>query len=291
MAEYTSGQYKWMLFQRLRQAFSMGSGKERAYTQTFFLQLFDDSITVTEESYNNFVTLMNQELDYMAELGIYNCESIPIRYVEEKQFLLINSFAQIGIQLTFGPLEGNGGGYKATFIKPNGHIMVYVVTLLENYFYINARAGTEYNYAKLTASTYDFTKNVQDVDSMNPRIAGPNTWWSYDATGTGTMTISGDGAYVGVTEETQLGSGSYTTLIIGAQVSRLCPDSVSIVDGGTIVILAPVDMPMQLDSGFISGVKDGQRSITIYADNLDFRNYDFPTSLTIEWHTLDEWEG
>ena len=279
-----------MLFQRLRQAFSMGSGKERAYTQTFFLQLLDDSIIVTEEAYNNFVTQMNQELDYMAELGIYNCENIPISYFDEKKFLLINSFAQIGIQLTFETIEG-GGGYEAKFIKPDGRVMVYTVTALENYFYINARAGTEYNYAKLTAPIYNFTENVQDVDSMIPRIAGPNTWWSYDATGTGTMTISGDGAYVGATEETQLGSGSYTTLIIGAQVSRLCPDSTNIVDGGIIVILTPVDMPMQLDSGFISGVKGGERSITIYADNLDFRNYDFPTSITIEWHTLDEWEG
>lgn len=288
MAEYTSGQYKWMLFQRLRQAFSMESGKDRAYTQTFFLQLFDDSITITEELYNNFVTQANQELDYIAELGIYYCEDIPISYFEEKKFLLINSFAQIGIQLTF---EEGGGGYQAKFIKPNGHIMVYTVSLLGNYFYINARAGTEYNYAKLTASTYDFTKNVQDVDSMIPRIAGPNTWWSYDATGTGTMTISGDGAYVGATEDTQLGSGSYTTLIIGAQVSRLCPDSIDIASGGTIVILTPVDMPMQLDSGFISGAKGEEISLTIYADNLNFRNYDFPTSIIIEWHTLDEWEG
>ena len=284
---YTSGQYKWMLYQRLRQAFSLQMPADRTYTQTFFLQLFED-LTVTEAAYNSFVAQMDQELDHMAELGVYKCDQIPRDEIESGTLVLAASFAQIGVQLTIEP--GSGDNYDATFVKPDGRTMVYTVGPATNYFYVNARAGTEYRYAGLSAPAYDVTRDVEDADTMDPRVAGPDTWWSYDASGEGTMTITGDGAYVAATQEAQMGSGPYTTIVIGAQVSRLCSDCMDVPEIATIVVLAPADAPMQIDNSFM-GVMKNERTLTIYADNLDFRNFSWPDTYTITWHSLDEWEG
>ena len=59
---YTSNQYKYLLLKRLQRHFSMGNAYDRAYTQSFFWELFDDSVTVTEEAYQNFCRLMDDEL-------------------------------------------------------------------------------------------------------------------------------------------------------------------------------------------------------------------------------------
>ena len=54
---YTSNQYKYLLLKRLQRHFSMGNAYDRAYTQSFFWELFDDSVIVTEEAYQNFCRL------------------------------------------------------------------------------------------------------------------------------------------------------------------------------------------------------------------------------------------
>lgn len=64
---YTSNQYKYLLLKRLQRHFSMGNAYDRAYTQSFFWELFDDSVTVTEEAYQNFCRLMDDELALCAE--------------------------------------------------------------------------------------------------------------------------------------------------------------------------------------------------------------------------------
>lgn len=294
---YTSGQYKWMLYQRLRQAFSMRSSVDRAYTQTFFLRLFDDSVTVTEAAYNNFVALMDQELDHMAELGVYACEYIPSDEIESGSLLLINAFAQIGITLTIAEPTEQGGSYTATFVKPDGETLVYPLDLFSprNYFYINARAGTEYRYANLSAPAYDVTRDVEDAGTMDPRIAGPDTWWSYDAAGEGTMTISGDGAYAGATNEGQLGAGPYTTVIVGAQVARLLDYSLG-GDETTMVLLTPVDGQITIDFNFAT--IDGScgfdpKHLDVYTDCVAAREIlsgpDIRGTFTL--HQLSDWEG
>ena len=296
---YTSGQYKWMLYQRLRQAFSMKSSVDRAYTQTFFLRLFDDSVTVTEATYNNFVALMDQELDHMAELGVYACGDIPSDEIESGSLLLINAFAQIGITLTIADPEETGQEflYTATFVKANGETLVYPLDLfsLRNYFYINARAGTEYRYADLSAPAYDVTRDVEDVGTMDPRIAGPDTWWSYDAAGEGTMTISGDGAYAEATNEAQLGAGPYTTVIVGAEVSRLLAECMMSSEA-VLVLLTPADGQITIDPRF--NVKAGSCSgastpLDVYTDCAAavqiLSGEDFAESITL--HPLSDWEG
>ena len=295
---YTSGQYKWMLYQRLRQAFSMRSSVDRAYTQTFFLRLFDDSVTVTEAAYNNFVALMDQELDHMAELGVYYSSDIPQDEVESGSLLLINAFAQIGITLTIAQPENPGENYTATFIKPDGETLVYSIPQLgtKNDFYLNTRAGTEYRYAYLSAPAYDVTRDVQDADTMDPRIAGPDTWWSYDAAGEGTMTISGDGAYAGATNEAQLGAGPYTTVIVGAQVARLLRESVEGSGVDTLVLLTPADGHITIDSDFFGpGGGCGSTAVTlnVYTDCQmaidELSKAEFADDIIV--HPLSDWEG
>ena len=295
MAEYTSGQYKYLLFQRLRRSFSMYDVRDRAYTQTFFLELFDDSVTVTEAAYNTFVSMMDAQMDYMAQKGIYRCENIPSKDVEDGSLLLINAFAQIGVTLS---IEGVGNGtYEATFVKPNGETMVYrVSSTMQNYFYINARAGTEYHYAAESAPFYRMENmEVLNADQLDPHIAGNGTWWSYDAAGGGTMTISGDGAYVGATIQEQMGSGAFTTLIIGAGVSRLLNNCI-ISEETVMVLLTPADGQIAIDAGF--NIKEGECSasripLDVYTDCLAAREIlsgeDFAESITL--HPLSEWEG
>lgn len=292
---YTSGQYKWMLYQRLRQAFSMKTAADRAYTQTFFLRLFDDSVTVTEVAYNNFVALMDQELDHMAELGVYDCEDIPITEIESGSLLLIDAFAQIGVTLTISDPPEQGGPYTATFVKPGGEALVYPVGISRNYFCINARSGTEYRYSVRSAPAYDVTRDVEDADSMNPKIAGPGTWWSYSATDGGTMTISGSGAYAGATNDGQLGAGAYATVIVGAGVSRLLAHCIT---GSEIVLvlLAPTDGQIAIDPYFnitVGSCASNRIPLDVYTDCAAaiqiLSGPDFSESITL--HPLSEWEG
>ena len=294
---YTSGQYKWMLYQRLRQAFSMKMAVDRAYTQTFFLRLFDGSVTVTEAAYNNFVALMDQELDHMAELGVYDCEDIPGNEIESGSLLLIDAFAQISVTLTIAEPTERGGSYTATFVKPDGETLVYPVGIIpsRNYFCVNARAGTEYRYTVRSAPAYDVTRDAEDADAMNPRIAGPGTWWSYAAADGGTMTISGGGAYAGATNEGQLGAGSYAAVIIGAEVARIL-EYCMMGSEAVLVLLTPADGKINIDPYF--NLKEGSCAsnripLDVYTDCAaaiqTLSGEDFAESITL--HPLSDWEG
>ena len=110
---YTSNQYKYLLVKQLQQHFSMTSAYDRAYTQSFFWKLFDESVTVTEEAYNNFCRLMDDDLALCAEKRWYACSDIPSNVYDEQGLLLADVFATIGI--TFEIAD-----QIAKFTKPNG---------------------------------------------------------------------------------------------------------------------------------------------------------------------------
>lgn len=292
---YTSGQYKYLLFRLLQRSFSMQNQRDRAYTQNFFWALFD-GITVTEAAYNNFVAMMDEQLDYMAQKGIYLCESIPSKDVEDGSLLLIDAFAQIGITLSISTPSSTNGEYTATFVKPGGQTLVYHVSMFgQNYFLINARAGTEYNYAQVSAPVYTMQDiEVEDGDELDPKIAGPGTWWNYTAA-TQTMAISGSGAYAGATTDAQLGGGEYTTIIVGAEVSRLLEYCIMSSES-VLVLLTPADGQITLDPSF--NVKAGTcgnagTPLDVYTDCAVaiqiLSGADFSESITL--HPLSEWEG
>ena len=277
---YTSEQYKYLLVKRLQRHFSMDSAQDRAYTQSFFWKLFDDSVTVTEEPYNNFCRLMDDEIELCAENGWYKASSIPSNVITEQGLLLTKAFVAIGVDC-----KTSADGY-VDFKKPNGEAMRYSKTN----FYINSRAGTVYQYAKESASAYNFQTGDVPQGTDNPKIAGPGTYWSYKAD-TKTMTISGNGAYAGATSDTQLGGGTYETVILGANVSRLLRRSLYASSEKTIIFFASADAPVVLDTDIFPWSSSDVRNLTIYADNLALRSYKWPDKVNITWHTLAEWGG
>ena len=280
---YTSNQYKYLLIKRLQRHFSMRSSRDRAYTQTFFWELFDDTVTVTEESYNNFCRLMDDEIALCSENGWYNSTSIPSDVINEQGLLLTKAFAEIGIELK---ITANSLGGKAEFTKPDGTVMTYT----NSDFYINSRAGTEYQYAKVSAPAYNMQEMDVPQELGNPKIAGPGTYWSYNAD-TKTMTISGDGAYAGATDETQLGSGTYHTVILGANISRLLTESFNAGSVDTIVFFAPADAPVVLDDKILNYTGSTQRNLTVYTDNTALREYTWMPKVSVTLHSLSEWAG
>lgn len=276
---YTSNQYKYLLIKRLQRSISMENAHDRAYTQSFFWKLFDESVTVTEEAYNNFCRLMDDDLVLCAENGWYDCKDVPTKVINEQGLLLTEVFAEIGVDCK---IDGTGTG-TAKFKKSNGEEMVYGVAY-KNLFFINARAGTEYQYAKVSAPAY----NMQGLDVPqelgNPKIAGPGTYWSYNAD-TKTVTISGEGAYAGATDDAQLGSGTYNTVVIGADVSRLLNSC--IVSGVTaLVLLQPTDGSIVIDPKFNSSSKlDVYTDCTAAIEAL--KAVEKPENITV--HSLSEW--
>ena len=283
---YTSNQYKYLLIKRLQRHFSMENAQDRAYTQTFFWELFDDTVTVTEEAYNNFCRLMDDDLALCAENGWYACNSIPQKDIEEQGLLLTKAFAAIGIDCK---ITVSGNGY-AKFTKPNGESMTYTTSMSTNYFFINARAGTEYQYAKASAPAYNMQGMDVPQDLGNPKIAGPGTYWSYNAD-TKTMTISGEGAYAGATDETQLGSGTYNTVILGANISRLLTESLNAGSVDTIVFFAPADAPVVLDDKILNYTGSTKKKLTVYTDNKALREYVWMPQVSVTLHSLSEWGG
>lgn len=291
MAEYTSEQYKFLLIKRLQRHFSMDNAEDRIYTQNFFCALFDESVTLTKETYNNFCRLMDDNLAFCAEKGWYKCENINLNdeNAKKQNILLINAFAEIGIALKI-----DSSTNSAIFTKSNGKVMKYTVgSTGKNYFYINARAGTEYRYAKASAPAY----NMQGMDVPEGldgfKRAGNGTYWSYNAE-TKTVTISGEGSLDRVPEEQILGE-KYTTVICGAGVSRLLDYSMS-VDGAVLVLLRPSDADMEIAPNFNASsgsCGDTKMKTVVYTDCAaaiaTLSTEEQAKYVTL--HSLSEWEG
>lgn len=284
---YTSEQYKYLLLRQLQRSFSMPNEKDRYYTRDFFQKLLD-GVEVTETSYNEFITILNNNLDYAAENGVTEDSDISQKMIDEHGVLLVEAFEKIGITLVIKRGDYSG---SATFTKPDGTVMVYKVTDGSNNFYINAVCGQEYGYARKASPHYQMLgAEVKELSDENYQMCGPNLYWSFDAD-VSTMTITGSGVYKGVTKETQVGSGTYTTLIFGAEVAELnyneANNSASLTK---VVLLQPKDFPLRVTS-FGNYNSTTKRTWDVYTDNEAFRAATFGTGMVINWHTLDEWEG
>lgn len=281
---YSSEQYKYLLLRHLQRSFSMPNEKDRYYTRDFFQKLLD-GVEVTETSYNEFVAILDTNLRYCAENGVVREQNITQAMIDERGILLVEAFEKIGITLVIEKSDYSG---SATFTKPDGSVMVYTVTDGSNNFYINAVSGQQYEYARRSSPYYQMRgMEVKELSDENYQMCGPDCYWSFDVSSS-TMTITGSGTYKGVTKETQVGSGTYTTLIFGAEVAELdyneAYNSSSLVN---VVLLQPADFPL-LISNFGGSTA---RTWNVYTDNKAFRNHVWGEKLTINWHTLDEWEG
>lgn len=281
---YTSEQYKYLLLRHLQRSFSMPVEKDRYYTRDFFQKLLD-GVEITESSYNEFVDILGDNLQYCAENGVIKEQNITQAMIDDRGILLVQAFEKIGITLVIKKYDYSG---SATFTKPDGTVMVYNVTDGTNNFYINAVCGQEYGYARKASPYYQmYGAEVKELCEVNYQMCGPNLYWDYDSYSS-TMTITGSGVYKGVTKETQVGSGTYTTLIFGAEVSELnYNEAYNSSALTTVVLLQPKDFPLVITAFGGSTT----RTWDVYTNNDAFRNYAWPATLTINWHTLDEWEG
>jgi hypothetical protein len=265
----------------------MKNDHDRAYTVSFFGKLFDESITVTEESYNAFVERMDFEMSYCAENDIYYCEDIPTSTIDDHGLLLSQAFAEIGIDLVI-----DSSNNTATFTKPNGEVMVYRVNTSTNYFYINAKTGMEYKYAIKAAPYYAMSdKPILELDTWDPKHAGPNSRWSYDAD-TLTLTITGSGSAVHCPIDTQIGAGDFSTVIFGANITSISNYFIPLDTVTKIVLLQPAGAELHTSISAFDYDTSTQYTFDIYTDNEAFKaSTYFPETWTINWHTLSEWEG
>lgn len=295
MNEYTSEQYKYLLLRHLQRHFSFPSESERYYTLSFYRALLED-IELTELAYKNFLKLLNLYMKYCADNDITQLDDFSSMDAEKHYDSLKDAFQKVGIIFTYTH-DGNGNVHLY-FTKPSGITMDYyccgnTLGTVKNYFYINALSGQEYSYAQQSLSYYQL-KNIDalPLDDIDCRKAGADCYWSYNKD-TATMTITGSGSYLGVAPEEQIGSGPYSTLIISSNIERLnSSEAKNNASLTTVVLLHAVDFPLVIDD-FSYGTQYSQEARTwdVYTDNEVFRNTTFPTKLTINWHTLNEWQG
>lgn len=284
---YTSEQCKYRLFRMLQRNFSLEKERDRYYTRDFFFKLLD-GVEVSIDAYKQFVKVMDDDLDYCAKHKIDKVDDVTDTMINERKGALIDAFAAIGIDLVV--VKESWSGYL-TFTKPDGTVLTYNISDGTNDFYINAACGQEINYAKLASRNFQMTDmEIKNISDDNYQMASKDIYWEYDADTT-TMTITGTGVYRGVTKETQLGSGNYTTLILGAEIPELnFAEAYSSSALTTVVLLHPADFPLIITL-FDYSSRTTARSWNVYTDNEVFRNHAWNEKLSITWHTLDEWEG
>ncbi|MBQ8621160.1 MAG: hypothetical protein IJ422_02475 [Oscillospiraceae bacterium] len=290
---YTSEQCKYRLYQMLRRNFSLAKERERYYTRDFYQKLLD-GIEMTEEAYRNFERVLGDEMDYCAKKGINEVEDCNNNtVVNDLKDDLIAAFEKIGITLVIDyALDDHG---DLIFTKPDGTVLTYHIADGTNEFFINANSGQEIRYAKEASSAYLMNgMELKDQSGENYQMASKDVYWEYDAETT-TMTITGTGPYIGVTKEEQVGSGVYTTLILGAEIPELnFTEAYASEALTTVVLLHPADFPLTITSFDYSSAATASkpaRTWDVYTDNEIFKNHAWNASLTINWHTLDEWEG
>lgn len=288
---YTSEQCKYRLFRLLQRNFSLENERDRYYTRNFFFKLLED-IELTEDAYWEFVEVLDDDLDYCAKHNVNQVDDVSNAMIAEKKGTLVDAFAKIGIDLVIEKFDYSG---TMTFTKPDGTVMIYNISDGSNDFYINAVCGQEIGYAR-QASPYYLLSNMElkNLSDDNYQMASKDVYWEYDAD-TATMTITGTGTYKGVTKEEQIGSGKYSTLIFSAEIPELnYAEGYNSAELTKVVLLHPADFPLvitRFDYNTTISSRNPERTWDVYTDNEVFRNHAWNEKLTINWHTLDEWEG
>ena len=291
MPEYSSEQYKYLLIKHLQRSFSFPDEFNRCYTYTFFSSLLD-GIELTEDKYSGFIQVLNKYMNYCFKNNIDTVGDMGDTDVDLNKQPLIDAFKEIGV--IFEPVKNSSiSGYDLVFTKPDGTVMTYSVGDGVHEFDINAVFGQEYSYAQKSLYYYQF-KNIEvlNLDDIDCKKAGVDCYWSYDSTYE-TMTITGNGSYCGVSQEQQIGSGEYKTLIIGSNVACLdSPEASRAPSLATVVLLHAHDFPLNIKNfSYKSSFTATARTWDVYTDNEVFINYTWPEKLTINLHPLDEWQG
>lgn len=314
---YTSGQYKYILVRLLQRMVSMGNNYDRAYTYDFFYKLLDSSIIVNEESFNGFIHAMDVNAVTLAKRDAYYSSALQ-HYIgsgEPGEQFLVEAFKAIGIKLEFN-------NDIATFTKPDGSVMKYtagssgygvtgsrlITSNGGNCFYLNVHSYQEYEYAKKSSIAFSLKNiDVLDIEELPPNVCGIETYWQYNGDRQ-EQTITGNGIFSGVTDDSQLGAGKYKTIIFSASVKEIQNGSVwtkgdSYKDGDNTkyysencVFLHPVNEDIKISKEFCkSNYKGGWDSLTTYPQIVYTDCKKIIDELTgldyITLKPLSEWEG
>lgn len=314
---YTSGQYKYILVRLLQRMVSMGNNYDRAYTYDFFYKLLDSSIIVNEESFNGFIHAMDVNAVALAKRGAYYSSALQL-YIgsgEPGEQFLVEAFKAIGIKLEFND-------NVATFTKPDGSVMKYtagysgygvtgsrlITSNGQNCFYLNVHSYQEYEYAKKSSIAFSLKNiDVLDIEELPPNVCGIETYWQYNGDRQ-EQTITGNGIFSGVTDDSQLGAGKYKTIIFSASVKEIQNGSVwtrgdSYKDGdntkyysGNCVFLHPVNEDIKISKEFCkSSYNSSWNSLKTYPQIVYTDCKKIIDELTgldyITLKPLSEWEG
>lgn len=317
--DYTSGQYKYILVRLLQRLVSMGNNYDRAYTYDFFYKLLDSSIVINEESFNGFIHAMDVNADTLAKKkrNMYYSSALQwyIGSGEPGEQFLVEAFKAVGIKLEFND-------DIATFTKPDGSVMKYtaghtgygvtgsrlITSNGGNSFYLNVHSYQEYEYAKKSSIAFSLKNiDVLDIEELPPNVCGIETYWQYNGDRQ-EQTITGNGIFSGVTDDSQLGAGKYKTIIFSASVKEIQNGSVwtkgdSYKDGdntkyysGNCVFLHPVNEDIKISKEFCkSNYKGDWDSLTTYPQIVYTDCKKIIDELTgldyITLKPLSEWEG
>lgn len=298
----TSGQYSYLLLRKLQTYVSCTDSSYRAYLYNFFGEIFNNtSVVIDEIAYNRFNDLMERDIEYAARRNLQTPSSIYYdENYNENAFLLQEAFRSIGINLEI-VLNNTDIVYpeKLIFTLPSGEqkILDGLGTYWYDKLFLNSQVRNTRDYFLQMLPYYRLEhEEVQDLAVIGTNAAGYNTRWTFDAA-TSTLEITGTGSlaaswlwttgvgYLGLIAD----MNTPLTMIIGAGVSRLLKEALCLTSL-TIVDLHGEFDDIMLDDEFYLRSKNNGTWI-FYTDNRKLREYPYPDNITIEWHTLSEWEG
>lgn len=291
----TTGQYANLLLRKLQVYFSCSDTGYRAYLYNFFGSIFNDpSVKLTERTTQCFIDLMDDEIDYAARKNLYTLESLYNSDRFDRTWLALqNSFSSIGVNMTY---ESDGDGpTNIMFELPSGKILNWVCRQYNSYVRVNSQLRVTDPYREQIRTYYMLDGVKDDLNESGTNVAGLGTKWEFDED-SGELTISGEGTLAGTKLWNELGFlDKIKTVIVGAGVNHLTAYSIAngssdrIPVGANLVFLHGAADPVRLDA--IVGIQTLTPiyNYTIYTDNNDILNYDWPGTATITYHPLSEW--
>lgn len=285
----TSGQYSYLILQKLRRLTSCENSGTRAYLYNICGKILKDpGLQINGEIYQEFSDLLDEIWYDLGNNYIFNYNEVfsheIFDTVYQKGQLM---FQLLGIKFYFS--EPISYSSSLTFELPSGNIITITTNPAVTFnIYMNVTS----EYFEQIYPYYFFTPKENDKNLLNVQtnVAGYNTHWSYDEEKQ-FIYINGEGTWADYSLWNLLDISSIKAFIIGPNVSRFltgCMNTTSM----TLVDYHDADAEIIFDPNWTYNNSDGKSTVTytIYTDNEMLKNYQF-VSTTVTFHSLSEWKG